>query len=183
MKDQSLYDPSRKTVGAIYRDAQINNTEKSVTNGDLTNELMSSLVCDLNDTIRSDPHEGRPFYITVHEKKDLLMPRCILRRMITSEKRPYPEDDTVVFFVNPKSSDVRFCWCLPHWSEMDNMLDNETLFDQKMIEKLRAWKRVDLHHFGFRKDPEGNWEANPFYTDAPMEEPTIQVRKILTPYS
>lgn len=175
MENQSKYDPSRKTVGAIYRDAQIQNTEKSITNGDLTNEMMSSLVCDLNDTITSDPFEGRPFFIIVHEKKDLAMPRMILRRMLTGEKRPYPEDDTMVFSVDPKSNDVRFCWCLPHWSEMDNMLENEALFDPKLIEKIRAWKRIDLHHFGFRKDPMGNWEANPFWEDMPMKEERFQI--------
>jgi hypothetical protein len=175
MENQSKYDPSRKTVGAIYRDAQLHNTEKSVQNGDLTNELMSSLVCDLNDTIASDPYEGRPFFITVHEKKDLAMPKMLLRRIVTSLYRPYPEDDTVVFSVDPKSNDVRFCWCLPHWSEMDNMLANETLFDRTMIEEIRSWKNLDLYAFGFRKDPMGNWEANPFREDSLMRQERIQI--------
>lgn len=175
MENQSKYDPSRKTVGAIYRDAQLNNKEQYVIAGDLTNELMSSLVCDLNDTIISDPHQGRPFYITVHEQKDLAMPKMIRRRLLTSVYRPYPEDDTVVFFVNPKNNDVRFCWCLPHWAEMKNILDNETLFDTKMVSLLRSWKNIDLHPFGFRKDPEGNWEANPFWEDERMEQKGIQI--------
>lgn len=170
MENQSRYDPSRKTVGAIYRDAQLNNKEEFVTNGDLTNELMSSLVCDLNDTIQSNPYDGSPFYIIVHEKKDLQMPHMILRRLLTMKKRPYPEDDTVVFWVNPKSAEVRFCWCLPHHTEMDNMLANENLFDKEMIKQIKAWKQVDLYHFGFTKDPIGNWMANPAYKDQKMEQ-------------
>ncbi len=175
-ENQSAYDPTRKTVGAIYRDAQLANTEKSVTNGDLTNELMSSLITDLNETIASDPYQGRNFFITIHEKKDLQMPNMILRRMLTSLYRPYPEDDTIVFSVNPKSCEVLFCWCLPHWSEMDNMLANEGLFEPELIREIRAWKRVDLQEFGFRKDPIGNWEANPFFKDKPLEESQPRVR-------
>lgn len=178
MQNQSKYDPSRKTVGAIYRDAQINNTEKSVTNGDLTNELMSSLVQDLNDTIVSKPHGDKPFYITVHEKKDLQMPNMILRRLLTSVYRPYPEDDTVVFWVNPVSNEIKFCWCLPHWSEMDNILANHTLFDAEMVSKIKAWKNVDLAHFGFTKDSEGNPIVNPHFQDKKMEPKRTEILKV-----
>ncbi len=180
MQHQSKYDPSRKTVGAIYNDAQQNNTDRFVTNGDLTNELMSSLVMDLNDVIISNPYDGLPFYIIVHEKKDLQMPRAILRRMCTMKKRPYPEDDTVVFHVIPELNEVRFCWCLPHWSEMDNMLNSHQLFDKEMVSKIRDWKNVNLYNFGFTKDEMGNWMANPNYKDAKMEHKGIQGIKLLS---
>lgn len=169
MENQSLYDPSRKTVGAIYRDAQINNSEKFVTNGDLTNELMSSLVDDLNETIQSRPFGDESFYIIIHESKDMQMPRLLRRRMIKMKKRPYPEDDTIVFHVDPKTNIVKFSWCLPHWSEMDNMLSNENLFDQELIAQIKAWKRVDLTYFGFHKDEMGNWKANPKNKDQEMK--------------
>ncbi|HEY3527483.1 MAG TPA: hypothetical protein VGK47_14905 [Nitrososphaeraceae archaeon] len=149
--NQSTIDPSRKTVGAIYRDASINNKEAFVVNGDLTHELMKSLVDDLNNTIASNPFDGKEFYITVYEKKDLLMPRAILRRLYVTKYRPYPEDDTVVFYVEPKSNTVRFCWCLPHVNEMNNMLANEGLYNQEMIQDIQAWKRHDLKHFGFNQ--------------------------------
>lgn len=160
MQNQSLYDPTRKTVGAMYLDAQKNNKEERVEVGDISRELISSLVSDLNDTIKSNPFENRPFFITVHESKDLQMPRLIRRRMLTSVYRPYPEDDTVVFWVDPKTNQVKFCWCLPHWSEMDNILANANLFEKEHVEEVRAWKRVDLYFFGFKKDEMGNWTAN-----------------------
>lgn len=163
MQNQSQFDPSRKTVGTIYRDAQINGDKTPVTNGDLTNELMSSLVEDINDTIKSLPYGEKPFYLTVHEKKDLQMPRAINREIITTLYRPYPEDDTVVFWVDPQSNVIKYCWCLPHWTEMDNMLENEGLFDANLIKEIRAWKQVDLWQFGFCKDDMGNWMANPNY--------------------
>ena len=149
--DRSLIDPSRKTVGAIYRDAALKNTETAVINGDLTHEMMKSLVDDLNETIASDPYDGKPFYITVYEKKDLLMPRAILMRLYTTKYRPYPEDDTVVFYVEPRSNTVKFCWCLPHRAEMDNMLINEHIYDKEMISDIKAWVAEDLSHFGFVK--------------------------------
>lgn len=175
----SLYDPSRKTVGAIYRDAQLNSDRKPITVGDMTNELQSSLVLDLNETIESNPYNGRDFYITVHEKKDLQMPSMILRRMLTSLYRPYPEDDTLVFFVSPSIGEVRFCWCLPHWTEMNNMLENEGLFDAEMIKEIKAWKDVNLYHFGFRKDDFGNWEPNPHFKDKEMKENLTSYKVIL----
>lgn len=168
----SKYDPSRKTVGAIYRDVAMSNTEKSVTNGDLTNVMMSSLVEDLNECIIAGLKEfdGNEFYITVHEKKDLQMPRALLRRMIKTRYRPYPEDDTIVFRIkNPHLNDIRFCWCLPHWSEMDNMLANQNLFNSDLISQIKAWKNVDNSRFGFMKDEIGNWKANPNFEDIEMK--------------
>lgn len=175
MENQSKYDSNRKTVGAIYLDAQKNNTDKFITNGDLTAEIQSSLVEDLNDTIQSKPFGERSFYICVHEKKDLKMPRALLRRMLTTLYRPYPEDDTLVFYVDMKANDVLFCWCLPHWSEMDNMLANEWMFDKEMIGQIKAWKNNDLTHFGFVKIDIGDkWGANPNFKDKKM---TANVKK------
>ena len=168
--NMSLYDPSRKTVGALYRDLQMKENKERVTVGDMTNELKSSLVVDLNETIESDPHQGRDFYITVHESKDLQMPSLIRRRMLTSVYRPYPEDDTLVFWVSPSKSQVLFCWCLPHWSEMDNMLANEGLFEADLIREIKAWKNFDLYHFGFTKSPMGDWIPNEHFKDKPMTE-------------
>lgn len=97
------------------------------------------------------------------------------------KKRPYPEDDTVVFWCDPKSNEVRFCWCLPHWSEMDNMLNNEMLFDKEMIGQIKAWKNVDLYHFGFAKDEIGNWIANPKYQDKKLVN-RVQKSKVIIPH-
>ena len=171
MQNQSKYDPSRKTIGAIYRDLQMHGDKTPVINGDLTNELKKSLVEDLNTTIASNPFNNKPFYITVHEKKDMTMPRALLRRIIVTKYRPYPEDDTVVFWVEPESNTVEFCWCLPHHTEMNNMLANEFLFEKEMISQIKAWKAVDLYHFGFAKDEGGNWIANPHFKDKKMKAP------------
>ena len=169
-RGESLFD-DRDTVGKIYRDAQMKQSKgDTVEAGDLTRELESSLVCDLNDTIVSKPYGDRSFYITVHEKKDLAMPRCFLRRLLTSLYRPFPEDDTIVFWVNPVSNETCFCWCLPHHTEMDNMLANEALYHQDMIKEIKAWKNMNYWLFGFRKDEMGNWIANENFRDAPLKE-------------
>lgn len=155
---QSRIDPNRKTVGAIYREAHEKNTDAFVECGDLTRELINSLVDDLNQTIASNPYEGEPFYITVYEKKDLQMKTAILRRLYTSKYRPYPEDDTTVFHVEPKTNRVKFCWCLPHHTEMDNILLNFSLYNQDYVNDIRAWKATNLKHFGFdilKKKEEG----------------------------
>lgn len=146
---QSRIDPNRKTVGAIYREAHEKNTDAFVECGDLTRELMTSLADDLNQTIASNPYDNEPFYILVYEKKDLQMKRAILRRLYTSKYRPYPEDDSTVFYVEPITNKVKFCWCLPHESEMDNVLLNFSLYEPDYVNDIRAWKATNLKHFGF----------------------------------
>lgn len=171
MQNQSHYDPTRKTVGAIYKEAQENASRLPVTVGDMTNEVMSSLVEDINETVidGTKEFEGQSFFITVHEKKDLQMKTCLLRRMIKTKYRPYPEDDTLVFHVEPASQSVTFCWCLPHHTEMDNVIDNANLYETDYVNEIRAWKRLDLFHFGFVKDQMGNWKPNPKWVDKKME--------------
>jgi len=174
LENQSKYDPTRKTVGAIYRDAQLNNTEDYVQVGDMTREIMSSLVEDLNETIQSKPFGEKPFYITIHEKRDLQMKNAFLRRMITTQYRPWPEDDTVVFWVDPPSNTVKFCWCLPHASQMENIINNPLLYKDQLPEVL-AYRAFDLYYFGFLKDEMGNWYANDKFEDKKLEsnKPTI----------
>ena len=43
----------RETVGKIYRDAQLSHDGTPIEVGDMTREVMSSLVEDLNETIKS----------------------------------------------------------------------------------------------------------------------------------
>ena len=174
---KSMYG-NRETVGSIYQQAQFSG-EKQVICGDMNYELRKSLCEDLNETIiqATKEFEGKPFYVTVHEKKDLQMKSALLRRLIKTKYRPYPEDDTIVFYVNPLYNDVYFCWCLPHWSEMDNVLMNKNLFDsttedREYVNSIRAWKDLRLEHFGFCKNNEGNWMVNPHYNgDKLLEKP------------
>jgi hypothetical protein len=174
---KSMYG-DRETVGTIYEKAQFSG-EKQVITGDMNYELRKSLADDLNESIEKGTKEleNSPFYITVHEKKDLKMKSCLLRRMIRTKYRPYPEDDTLVFHVKPLYNEVLFCWCLPHWSEMDNVLANHNLYEntpdgREYVGRIKAWKRVDLEHFGFCKNSEGNWMANPNYRgDMAMKTP------------
>ncbi len=165
---KSMYG-DRETVGTIYKNAQFSG-EKQVITGDMNYELRKSLVEDLNETIVQGTieFENKPFYITVHEKKDLQMKSAILRRMIKSKYRPYPEDDTLVFYVVPLYNQVYFCWCLPHWTEMNNILNAKELYEntsdgKQYVGRIRAWKNMQLEHFGFSKTEDGNWTANPYY--------------------
>jgi hypothetical protein len=164
MKNKSLIDPNRQTVGAIYRDAQFNG-EKQIIVGDMNYEMRKSLVEDLNDTIKegTKQFENRPFYITVYEKWDYQMNKALVRRLVKTKYRPYPETDTSVYSVYPTSNEVYFCWELPHRHNMLNMLACPDLYDAKDLAKYRAWENMQLEHYGFSKNDEGNWIANPFY--------------------
>ncbi len=161
----------RDTVGTQYLKAQdAHKNDAPMIVGDLTNELMKSFVDDLNACIESKPNGDKPFYITMHEKKDAWMKNAILRRVIPSGKRPFPEDDTVVFYTDPVKQETLFCWCLPHYVEMQNIIMNANLFDLDYVENIRAWLRLDLTRFGFMKDPIGNWIPDPNFKYHKMGE-------------
>lgn len=163
MNFQSHFDPSRNTVGSIYRDAQING-EKGVIIGDVNHEIKKGLVEDINEAIEhgSKEMEGQPFYLAIYEKYDLMLKKGLVRiRKITSY-RPYPEQDSMVFHVFPGHS-VYFCWELPHRSQMINILNSPELFDPEYVDVIRRWENLQLEYFGFKKDENGNWEENEFY--------------------
>lgn len=167
--NQSKYDSTRPTVGNIYRDLHLKTPEVPILVGDMSNEMMKGLVEDINEGIASKPFGDMPWYIMIHEKKDLQMKDALLRRVLHFKHRPWPEDDTTVFWHDPKKVETRFCWSLPHWSEMDNILNSHNLFDQDLVECCVAWKTYNLPYFGFIKDDEGNWMANPKWKDRSLE--------------
>lgn len=139
----------RDTIGAIALKAQSSN--QSVEVGDMSREFMPQLVQDLNEAIQSNPFDDRPFFIIVHEKKDLMLKNVILRRMIKQERRPYPEPNTSVFWTDPKTHEVRFCWSLPHQTSFCQYLANAELYDKDQIKDIVAYRLDRMEHFGFKK--------------------------------
>lgn len=169
-RSKSLYDQSRDTVGKIYRDANINNHEDFIEVGDMSRELTTSLIDDINDAIKNFDIKGKPYYLMVHESKDLQMKTAIRRRILYFGYRPWPEDDTVVFWKNPKTQDLRFCWCLPHWSEMDNILANPEGYEKEYVFQIKAWKDYNLKPFGFYHDKKEKWIPNPKWSDVKIDK-------------
>ena len=121
---------THKTVGEQYLEAQKNDSSGLLI-GDVGSELVKSLVEDLNDIIEKNPFQDRPFYINIVEERDLIMPNAFKRRLFLSLYRPFPEDNTLVFRVNPKTTEVFYCWDLPHHSEFPNILCNEEEYDKE----------------------------------------------------
>lgn len=157
-----------ETVGTTYLKSQKNDA-RGLTIGDINSEMVTSLIDDLNDCIASDPYKGRPFFISVVEERDLQMKNAIKRRMFTTLYRPYPEDNTLVFYVEPKNNVVCFCWDLPHHSEMWNILSNSSFYDHDYIQRIKEWQRNDLANFGFEKTPDGeHWIPNERHKDKPL---------------
>lgn len=169
----SKYDPSRDTVGKIYRDAQLNNHEDYIEVGDMSREMTTSLIDDINDAIKNFDLKGKPYWLMVHEKKDLQMKTAVLRRLLYFGYRPWPEDDTIVFYKNPKKQDLRFCWCLPHWTEMHNILANPDQFEPEFVHQVKSWKNYDLTPFGFYYDEKEKWVPNPKWRDKKLESKPI----------
>ena len=165
MKNKSLIDPTRNTVGSIYRDAQING-ERGIVIGDVNHEIKKDLVKDINEAIekgRAHPDFiGKPFYLAFYEKYDLMLKKGLVRIRKITKYRPYPEQDTMVFHVFP-NDDVYLCWELPHRSQMINILNNPDLYDEAQVAMIRRWENLQLEHFGFTKDENANWIENPLY--------------------
>lgn len=145
---KSVY-ADRDTVGAIaIKAAQL---RERVQVGDMARELMPQLVDDLNEAIASNPFDDRPFYIVIHEKKDLLLKNMIPRRVIRQEYRPYPEENTQVYWTNPKTQETLFCWCLPHRTEFPNILENASKYCKEYIKDIYAYCVERMDNFGFYK--------------------------------
>ena len=69
MEHQSHIDPTRKTVGAIYRDAQMNG-ERGVVIGDVNHEIKKDLVTDINEAIeQGNKSNGREAFLPSHLRK------------------------------------------------------------------------------------------------------------------
>lgn len=161
----SSIDPTRNTVGSIYRDAQING-ERGVVIGDVNHEIKKDLVKDINEAIQMGRSHAdfinKPFYLAFYEKYDLMLKRGLVRIPKITKYRPYPEQDTMVFHVYP-NDDIYFCWELPHRSQMINITMNAELYPQEQVQMIKRWENIQLEYFGFKKDDEGNWVENELY--------------------
>lgn len=162
MAIKSNLDPSRDTVGSIYRDAQING-ERGVVIGDVNHEIVKDLVKDVNEAIEEGKKEmgEKPFYLAIYEKYDLMLKKGLVRLRKITKYRPYPEQDTMVFKVH--GDDVWLCWELPHRTQMMNILMNENIFDPERVLTIKRWENIQLEYFGFTKDEMGNWVENKLY--------------------
>lgn len=179
MENQSKIDPTRQTAGAIYRNAQING-EKSVVIGDVNHEIKKDLVQDINEAIAAGEKEmnGKPFYLAIYEKYDLMLKKGLVRIRKITKYRPYPEQDSMVFHVYPGGT-VYFCWELPHRSQMRNILMNPGLYDQAQIQMITRWENIQLEYFGFKKDDEGNWIENELYRgDYLLGSPQVEKKPV-----
>jgi hypothetical protein len=160
---KSNIDPTRETAGKIYRDAQING-ERGVVIGDVNHEIKKDLVKDINEAIEQGEKEmnGKPFYLAIYEKYDMMLKRGLVRIRKITKYRPYPEQDTMVFHVYPGGT-VYFCWELPHRSQMMNVLMNPGLYDPEYVQVIKHWENLQLEYFGFKKDENGNWVENEMF--------------------
>ena len=154
----------RETVGTLALKAR--GLKEKIAVGDMAHEFMPQLVEDLNNTIASNPFDGRAFYITIHEKKDAQLTNVILRRMLVGEHRPYPEPATQVYWTNPKTNETLFCWSLPHTSNFPNYLENASRYPKEQIKDIMAYKLHRLDHFGFKKVGE-TLDKTPIYHPIP----------------
>jgi len=169
---KSSIDPTRETAGKIYRDAQIKG-EKGVVIGDVNHEIKKDLVHDINEAIEEGEKQmnGKPFYLAIYEKYDMMLKRGLVRIRKITKYRPYPEQDTMVFHVYPGGT-VYFCWELTHRSQMMNVLMNPGLYDPEYVLLMKRWENLQLEYFGFKKDENGNWVENELFRgDHLMGEP------------
>lgn len=163
MENQSHIDPTRQTVGAIYREAQING-EQGIVIGDVNHEIKKDLVKDINEAIEAGEKKmnGKPFYLAIYEKYDLMLKKGLVRIPKITPYRPYPEQDMMLFHVYPGGT-VYFCWELPHRTQMMNILMNPELYDLERVQMIKRWENLQLEYFGFKKDENGNWVENELY--------------------
>jgi hypothetical protein len=172
-KFQSRFDPSRENVGKIARDAVMRHDGTPIEVGEMKGAILPDLVNDINENLMKDPYNGKPFYLLITEHKDLQMKNAMFRRPFIKPYRPWPEDNTMVFWKDPKTQELRFCWDIPHWSEIDNILQNPFLWDENLVKDAIAWKTFDMGHFGFFYHKEYKWIPNPKHQDRRIESKPV----------
>ena len=150
-KDQSRFDPTRKNVGAIYSDlkAKKSATPDRIQFGDFNGEILKGWLEDINLALTDNPFSDRPFYVRIVEERDMQMKDAIHRGVTRLLYRPWPEDNTTVFWVDPKTQQIKFCWDLPHHSEIPNIMSHANEYPKEYLRGIIAWKKGLMDFFGF----------------------------------
>jgi hypothetical protein len=157
----------RDTVGTLSLKAR--EVQEKIIVGDLANELIKSLVDDLNELIDSKPYGDDEFYIIVHEKKDAQLTNVIRRRLCHTTKRPFPELNTTVFRHDPKIYKTWHCWTLPSKVGLFQIGIEPGKFDEEMVRDCKAFQAEQNDRFGFfGKYPE--YSPIPDFKDREMKK-------------
>jgi hypothetical protein len=178
MSHQSIFDPTRKTVGALSN--EIRNTDtKSMLIGDVNHEMLKGFIDDINAALE----EGRQtfpdqtFYVVVTEKWEYQMQNALVRKVAIFKKRPYPEANTTCFKYDHQSKSVKYCWDLPMRHEMWNTKQASAIFDPQVVADIEAWEKNEMEHFGLMKDNIGqHWIENPHFKDREMGESKLKFK-------
>ena len=178
MTNQSMFDPTRKTVGAISNEVRSVDT-KSMQIGDINNEMLKGFVDDVNSALEDGRKQfpNQTFFVLVTEKWEYQMGNALYRKMALFTKRPYPEANTTCFKYDHTSKTVKYCWDLPMRHEMWNIKAASTIFEGQVLADIEAWERNELEHFGLMKDELGqHWVENPHFKDREMGESTLKFK-------
>jgi hypothetical protein len=179
MNNQSLFDPNRKTVGAISNEIRKADT-KSMLIGDVNHEMLKGLVDDINQALDDGrmTFPNQDFYVLVTEKWEIQMKNALVRKVAVFKRRPYPEANTTCFKYDSKKREVLYCWDLPIRHEMWNVQAASEIFDPQVVQDIKAWENNEMEHFGLMKVGIGDlWVENPHFQDRPMIEkkPTVKI--------
>ena len=178
MENQSMFDPTRQTVGSLSNEVRKADT-KSMQIGDINKEMLKGFIDDVNACLEQGRNEypDQTFFVLVTEKWEYQMRNALYRKVVLSKKRPYPEANTTCFKYDHKSKEVRFCWDLPMRHEMWNTQAAADIFDPQLVDDIRHWERFELEHFGFTKVGLGDqWEENPYFKDRPLGEEFLKFK-------
>ena len=178
MEHKSMFDPNRKTVGAISN--EIRNTDtKSVLIGDINHEMLKGFIDDVNSALDDGRKEfpNQSFYVLVTEKWEYQMQNALVRKVALFKKRPYPEQNTTCFKYDYPSKTVKYCWDLPMRHEMWNVKQASAIFEPQVVADIEAWERNEMEHFGLMKDGLGDrWIENPNFKDREMGESKLKFK-------
>lgn len=178
MENESMFDPTRKTVGALSNDARAADA-KSMTIGDINAEMLKGFIDDVNNALDDGRKQfpDQTFFVIVTEKWEYQMKNALFRKVALSKKRPYPEANTTCFKYDHNMKEVRFCWDLPMRHDMWNQKATQNLYAPQIIEDIMKWERFELEHFGFTKVGLGDqWEENPYFKDRPLGEEKLKFK-------
>ena len=111
--------------------------------GDLSHEGGKSYMRALIDVVENHRSLQLPYYIQVISSRDVLYGnRAFHFRFFARLSEPLMEDDMDLYYVDNRKDELKLLWSLPHWSEFDMILADDTNKEKKLVHWIKRYKSM-----------------------------------------
>lgn len=134
----------RETLGSqMTKTQRAHENSISIEANDLSHEMGNSYMRELRETIEKHQFLKSPYYIQVISSRDVIWGRrALVFRFFARLSKPLMEDDMDLWYIDNKKNIIKLMWSLPHWSEFDMILRDESHEDKKVVDWIHLYKSM-----------------------------------------